>query len=83
MGQGIAVGMRAVCKIADGEPLGGGRINTGEVFKDFLKPKDTFMDNPPGHENELGQQNHDPLRDSDPWGNNAQREPGDESTIPF
>ena len=78
--------MRAICKIADGEPLGGGRINTGEVFKDFLQPKDTFMDNPPVHkertDNELGQQNHNPLRDSDPWGNN-QKEPGDESDLPF
>ena len=94
--KGVSAGLRAVCKIADGDPLGGGRVNTGEAFKQFLKPKDTFMDNPPvGSErrnNELGQQNHDPLRDSDPWGDNeppqeppggVMREPGDESNLPF
>ena len=83
--KGISCGLRAVCKLADGDPLGGGRINTGEAFKQFLKPRDTFMDQIPEpdgerRDNELGQQNHDPLRDSDPWGNN---EPPQEPDLPF
>jgi len=45
--KGIGCGLRAVCKIEDGEPLGSGRINTAEVFEKFLQDKDTFVDSPP------------------------------------
>ena len=49
------------------------------------------MDNPPvdgeRRDNELGQQNHDHLRDSDPWGNNEPKqeppEPGSDTRLPF
>ena len=62
MGNGIAAGLRAVCKVSDGDPIGGGKVDTGEAFKDFLKPKDTFMDHPPMSEkrmeNEFGQRNN-------------------------
>jgi len=76
MGNGVAIGLRAVCKIDDGEPLGGGKVNTGDVFKDFLKPKDTFMDQLPGEasqeriQNELGQRGDewaDPLPEDPPF----------------
>jgi len=63
--KGISCGLRAVCKINDGPPIGGGRIDTAEVFGSVLKDKETFMDNPPidmnGRDyNELGQMNYDP-----------------------
>lgn len=45
--KGIGCGLRAVCKIADGEPLGGGMVNTNEVFGNFIQEKDSFMENPP------------------------------------
>lgn len=62
--KGVGCGLRAVCKVADGEPLGGGRINTSEVFNEVLQERDTFIDSPPNFNereyNETGQQNEIP-----------------------
>ena len=45
--KGIGCGLRAVCKVEDGEPLGGGRVNTAEVFSGILQEKDTFLNTEP------------------------------------
>ena len=50
--KGIGCGLRAVCKIEDGEPIGGGRINTAEVFNSVLQEKEKFTDTPPGYQEE-------------------------------
>ena len=57
---GIGCGLRAVCKIEDGQPLGGGRVDTGEVFNSVIQEKEEIdFDN--REYNETGQQN-DPVR---------------------
>ena len=88
MGDGISAGLRAVCKISDGEPIGSGKINTAEAFKDFIKEKPSFMDGPPMNSREYnegpGQRNDDPLRDSNPWGDNEPpQEPDFDPECPF
>ena len=45
--KGIGCGLRAVCKVEDGEPLGGGRINTADVFNGIIQEKDTFLNSEP------------------------------------
>jgi hypothetical protein len=79
---GIGTGLRAVCKIADGIPLGGGRIDTANVFSGVLKEKDNFVDNPPMDSkeyNEKGQQGQSGNRiigaDQDPWKGEPKQEP--------
>ena len=37
--KGVGCGLTAVCKQEDGEPLGGGRVNTSEVFQSVLQEK--------------------------------------------
>ena len=52
---GVGAGLQAVCKISDGEPLGGGKVNTKSVFGSFLKdrPETAFESQ---EYNETGQQ---------------------------
>jgi len=95
--RGISAGLRAVQKVADGDPIGAGRINPTEIFKDFAKPKPDFE--PPDMNsrdyNEKGQQGFGTSRivgpSDDPWADNeppqeppggVMREPGDEE-VPF
>jgi len=65
--KGVGCGLRAVCKIEDGEPLGSGRINTAEVFGNVLQEKERFEDSMPDFNsqeyNETGQQNHEPFQE--------------------
>jgi hypothetical protein len=49
MGDGVACGLQAVCKINDGEPIGSNRINIAEAFQGVLQDK---PDSPPGWEEE-------------------------------
>jgi|GEM_PF-1265726 len=67
--KGIGCGLRAICKIEDGEPLGGGRINTAEVFGSIIQESDDFTTSPPDFNsrkyNELGQQNEFPTTPED------------------
>jgi hypothetical protein len=90
--RGVSAGLRAICKISDGTPLGGGRIDTADAFKDFIKEKPSFMDGPPMDSKEYnegpGQRNDDPLRDSNPWGDNEPPQepdfvPPDDDSVPF
>jgi len=80
---GVGTGLRAVCKVDDGDPLGGGRIDTASAFNSIIKEKETFVDNPPDFNskeyNETGQQGGNRVigPDQDPW-EKQQREPGDE-----
>jgi len=37
--KGIGCGLRAVCKVEDGEPIGSGRVNVSEVFQGVLQDK--------------------------------------------
>ena len=48
--KGVGCGLRAVCKIEDGEPIGSGRVNTGDVFKHLIQDAPT---SPPGWEEEV------------------------------
>jgi hypothetical protein len=49
MGDGVACGLQAVCKVGDGEPIGSNRVNTTEAFQGVIKDK---PDAPPGWEEE-------------------------------
>jgi hypothetical protein len=40
--KGVSAGLRAVIKIDDGEPIGGGKIDTGSVFDRFIEAAPTF-----------------------------------------
>jgi hypothetical protein len=92
---GISTGLRAVCKISDGDPIGGGRVDTSSVFQKYIKEKTTFSDSADMYSreyNELGQQGPNRIipNDQDPWGEPPQeppggmmRQPGDEEDIEF
>lgn len=41
---GVSCSLRALVKIADGAPIGGGKINTGDVFADFIQAKPTVFE---------------------------------------
>jgi len=81
--KGVSAGLRAVQKVSDGDPIGAGRVNPLEIFKEFAKPKPDFL--PPDMDsrewNETGQRGRSGGRivgaDQDPWGQPS-REPGDE-----
>jgi hypothetical protein len=65
---GIGCGLRAVCKIEDGERLGGGRVDTSDVFSSVIQErKESFIEEPPDFNsreyNETGQQNHEPSQE--------------------
>jgi len=94
--RGVSAGLRAICKISDGTPLGGGRVDTGEAFKQFIQSRPSFIDNPPDMQsreyNETGQQGQSGNRivgpGEDPWNQEKSqepREPGmeDQESIPF
>jgi len=91
---GVGAGLRAVCKIEDGPPLGGGRVDTATAFNSVIKERETFQDNPPDFNskeyNETGQQGQSGNRiigpDQDPWEKQEPREPGvdaEDDGIPF
>ena len=91
---GVGAGLRAVCKVADGDPLGGGRIDTASAFNSIIKERETFQNNPPMDSkeyNELGQQGPNRIvgPDVDPWEppqeppGGMMRQPGDEDDIGF
>lgn len=47
--RGVSCFMRAVMKIADGSPIGGGRLDTGQVFADYIAkatPQDMLKNDP-------------------------------------
>ena len=89
---GVGAGLQAICKISDGEPLGGGKVNTKAVFESYLKerPENPFETR---EFNETGQQGQSGNRivgpDQDPWEPKQEppggmmRQPGDEEDIPF
>ena len=89
---GVSPGLQAVCKIKDGDPIGGGRVNPKEVFGSLIKDRPDFGSR---EYNETGQQGVSGTRiigpDQSPWQDNEppqeppmMREPGDESVdIPF
>jgi len=35
--RGVSCSLRAVMKIADGDPIGGGKVDTGKVFADYIE----------------------------------------------
>lgn len=80
--KGISAGLRAVQKVEDGDPLGGGKVNVKEIFP--AEPKPEFV--PPMESrqyNETGQQGRSGARimppTQDPWDEPGDlREPGDE-----
>ena len=91
---GVGAGLRAVCKVADGDPLGGGRIDTASAFNSIIKERETFQNNPPMDSqeyNELGQQGPNQIvgPSEDPWEppqeppGGMMRQPGDEDDIGF
>ena len=41
---GVSCSLRALIKIADGDPIGGGKIDTKAVFADVIKDKPTLFD---------------------------------------
>ena len=46
---GVSCSMRAIIKIADGDPIGGGRLDTGQVFAAYIDkttPQDMLRNNP-------------------------------------
>jgi hypothetical protein len=46
---GVSSSMRAIMKIADGDPIGGGRLDTGQVFAAYIDktiPQDMLRNNP-------------------------------------
>jgi len=46
---GVSCSMRAIMKIADGDPIGGGRLDTGQVFAAYIDkttPQDMLRNNP-------------------------------------
>ena len=47
--RGVSCFMRAVMKIADGSPIGGGRLDTGQVFAAYIDkttPQDMLKNDP-------------------------------------
>lgn len=84
---GVGSGLRAICKVEDGSPLGGGRVDTATAFEGVLKEKDNFIDNPPDFDsreyNETGQQGPNRIvgPDQDPWDSEPKQEPDDD--VPF
>jgi hypothetical protein len=54
--KGIGCGLRAVCKVADGPPLGGGRIDTSEVFNSVLVEKEKFENSIPDYDPDSARQ---------------------------
>jgi len=61
--RGVSAGLRALQKIEDGNPIGGNKINPKDIFPS--QPKPAF--DPPGG---MSERMDDPLRDSNPWGDN-------------
>jgi hypothetical protein len=46
---GVSCSMRAIMKIADGDSIGGGRLDTGQVFAAYIDkttPQDMLRNNP-------------------------------------
>ena len=47
--RGVSCSMRAIMKIADGDPIGGGRLDTGQVFAAYIDkttPQDMLKNDP-------------------------------------
>lgn len=92
---GVSPGLQAICKISDGDPIGGGRVDPKQVFGAIIKDRDP-ADVLSKEFNETGQQGVGTSRiigpGQDPWEEPPQepeggmiRQPGDEdpNDIPF
>ena len=90
--RGVSAGLRAIQKVSDGDPLGGGKVNPKDIFP--AEPKPEFK--PPMDDrdwNETGQQGQSGTRivgpNDDPWEppqeppGGMMRQPGDEPDVPF
>ena len=86
--RGISAGLRALQKVADGDPLGGGRVNPKEIFPAQPKPEFKPPDMDSREYNETGQQGRSGSRiigpHENPWPeDDSIRQPGDEDDIGF
>jgi hypothetical protein len=77
--RGVSAGLQAVCKVEDGEPIGGGMVNTKEVFGNIIQPRPTVDFNSREYNEGPGQQGEE-------WGDKGDGPPidnEDDSEIPF
>ena len=51
---GIGAGLRAICKVRDGEPIGGGKIDTAEVFGNVIQERKAGFNTSGDLEDDIG-----------------------------